>query len=200
MQRTLFQCNIQTICKKHWEPKLDLLGHQVNTLFCLIAANRNSRQKQGGRSREQKTTDFGELWLQAFVSNLKTKSSGNIKTSLKITLTYYVGSIWHSITLDMYTIPKLFSHTPTSTASQQSHEIYLHIIIKCSFALQISYAITRHHRQLKSGRSTSYYSYLNIKAEAHSFQLKHTVNSFIWPPDFNPVTTIYRFACFWSVW
>lgn len=28
-----------------------------------------------------------------------------------------MGSIWHSITLDMYTIPKQFSHTPTSMNS-----------------------------------------------------------------------------------
>lgn len=73
------------------------MGHQVNTLFCLIAAERkNSRQKQvgdreQGEISEKETTDFGELWLQAFVSNLKTKSSGNIKTSFKNNMNIFCG-------------------------------------------------------------------------------------------------------------
>lgn len=100
-------------------------SRQVNTLFCLIAAKKG-RGKWGERERkrerkraeecgERKLLTLGELWLQAFVSNLKTKSSGNIKTSFKNNINiFFVGSIWHSITLNMYTIPKQFSHTPTS--------------------------------------------------------------------------------------
>lgn len=95
-----------------------LLGRQVNTLFCLIAAKRKkreteTREKEEGdekngvkKRRRRRLQTLGELWLQAFVSNLKTKSSGNIKTSFKNNKHILWGSIWHSITLDMYTIPK----------------------------------------------------------------------------------------------
>lgn len=86
--------------RKH-ESRLELisLGHQVNTLFCLIAAKRKrkGRRKRGerertrGRSGGRRLQTLGELWLQAFVSNLKTKSSGNIKTSFKNNINIFCG-------------------------------------------------------------------------------------------------------------
>lgn len=113
-----------------------------------------------------------------------------------------MGSIWHSITLDMYTIPKQFSHTPTSMnsfiankAKKSISKLYCHISRKCSVTIQISYAITRHLNIWNlADPHLTIDNYLNIKAEAHSFKLKHTVNSCILPPDSSPVTTIRQFC------
>lgn len=49
----------------------------------------NKREVGGGGGRRLQT--LGELWLQAFVSNLKTKSSGNIKTSFKNNINIFCG-------------------------------------------------------------------------------------------------------------
>lgn len=83
-----------------------LLGRQVNTLFCLIAAKRKKREtetrekeegdeKNVGKKRRLQT--LGELWLQAFVSNLKTKSSGNIKTSFKNNMNIFCGALYGTV-------------------------------------------------------------------------------------------------------
>ncbi|CAL8385011.1 unnamed protein product [Arctogadus glacialis] len=99
-----------------WRPGSIRLGHQVNTLFCLIAAKRNKGrpkrekreiesereterererimpEKESEKERERRQT-LGEPWLQAFVSNLKTKSSGNIKTSFKNNINIFVWAL-----------------------------------------------------------------------------------------------------------
>lgn len=56
------------------------------------------REREKDRERENKKNvwkrrlqTLGELWLQAFVSNLKTKSSGNIKTSFKNNINIFCG-------------------------------------------------------------------------------------------------------------
>lgn len=72
---------------------------------------------------------------------------------------------------------KQFSHTPTSMnrfvankAKKSISKLCCHISRKCSFTIQISYAITRHlnDRNLADPHLTID-NYLNIKAEAHSF-------------------------------
>lgn len=91
--------------KKKHETRLQLisLSRQVNTLFCLIAAKKG-RRKRGERERnraeecgERKLLTLGELWLQAFVSNLKTKSSGNIKTSLKNNINIFLWALYGTV-------------------------------------------------------------------------------------------------------
>lgn len=86
------------------------------------------------------------------------------------------------------------------TSISKSHSSFLQEkrpILPC----QISYAIPRHLNSwnLADPRLTID-NYLNIKAEAHSFELKQTAKSCISQPDSSPVTTIRWVACLWSVW
>ena len=62
----------------------------------MIAAKRKKEtETKGGRDKKnvgkRRLQTLGELWLQAFVSNLKTKSSGNIKTSFKNNINIFCG-------------------------------------------------------------------------------------------------------------
>lgn len=51
-------------------------------------------EKNVGKRRLQ---TLGELWLQAFVSNLKTKSSGNIKTSFKNNINIVLWALYGTV-------------------------------------------------------------------------------------------------------
>lgn len=71
-----------------------------------------------GKMLKRTLQTLGELWLQAFVSNLKTKSSGNIKTSLKNNINIFCGLYMAQYyPRHVHDTKKQFSHTPISINS-----------------------------------------------------------------------------------
>lgn len=117
---------------------------------CSKERGKGDRQGEGDKKnvRKRRLQTLGDLWPQAFVSNLKTKSSGDIKTSFKNNINIFCGlymaQYYPRHVHDTETV-KPHSYIYEQLHSEQSHELYLQTTLrKLSFSIQISYAITRH--------------------------------------------------------
>lgn len=105
------------LCWSHWVIRLILY-------FVWLQQRDRKGDSNEGRRRDEKNVGnrrlqtLGELWLQAFVSNLKTKSSGNIKTSFKNNINIFCGLYMAQYyPRHVHNTKKQFSHTPTSMNS-----------------------------------------------------------------------------------